>query len=71
MVYFLVLLIINKKFCSCYISIIIYLMFFIKSRTGNGKISASGGNGVAGGGGGRVAIDVFSHHDDPKFFVHG
>lgn len=42
-----------------------------KCRTGNGRISASGGNGFAGGGGGRVSINVFSRHDDLKFFVHG
>ncbi|EEF48140.1 conserved hypothetical protein [Ricinus communis] len=40
-------------------------------KTGNGKLSASGGNGFAGGGGGRVAINVFSRHDDTEFFVHG
>lgn len=44
---------------------------FYKSRTGNGKISASGGNGFAGGGGGRVSINVFSRHDDTVFLVHG
>lgn len=43
----------------------------MKSRTGNGKISASGGNGFAGGGGGRVSIDVFSRHDETEVFVHG
>lgn len=44
---------------------------FLLSRTGGGKISASGGNGFAGGGGGRVSVEVFSRHDDPEFFVHG
>ncbi|CAI9100492.1 OLC1v1037607C1 [Oldenlandia corymbosa var. corymbosa] len=39
--------------------------------TGNGKFSASGGNGFAGGGGGRVSVDAFSRHDDPIFLVHG
>ncbi|OVA14460.1 hypothetical protein BVC80_1361g12 [Macleaya cordata] len=39
---------------------------------GNGKISASGGNGFAGGGGGRVSVNVFSRHDDdPEILVHG
>ncbi|XP_019051661.1 PREDICTED: uncharacterized protein LOC104588235 [Nelumbo nucifera] len=38
---------------------------------GNGRISASGGNGFGGGGGGRVSIDIYSRHDDPKIFVHG
>ncbi|VAH03176.1 unnamed protein product [Triticum turgidum subsp. durum] len=38
---------------------------------GGGKISACGGNGLSGGGGGRVSIDVFSRHDDTCFFVHG
>lgn len=42
-----------------------------KCRTGDGKISASGGNGLAGGGGGRISIDVFSRHDDVEFLVHG
>lgn len=41
------------------------------NRTGSGKICASGGNGFAGGGGGRVSVDVFSRHDDPIFLVHG
>ena len=41
------------------------------SRTGNGIISACGGNGFAGGGGGRVSVDVFSRHDEPKIYVHG
>uniref|UniRef100_M8BRJ1 DUF8003 domain-containing protein n=1 Tax=Aegilops tauschii TaxID=37682 RepID=M8BRJ1_AEGTA len=40
-------------------------------RHGAGKISASGGNGLAGGGGGRVSINVFSRHDDTQIFVHG
>ncbi|KAJ9167907.1 hypothetical protein P3X46_019497 [Hevea brasiliensis] len=43
----------------------------MRNSTGTGKISASGGNGFAGGGGGRVAINVFSRHDDTDFFVHG
>ncbi|KAL5654052.1 hypothetical protein ACJX0J_033371, partial [Zea mays] len=38
---------------------------------GGGKISASGGDGLAGGGGGRVSINVFSRHDDTQIFVHG
>ena len=42
-----------------------------KNRSGNGNLSASGGNGFAGGGGGRVSVNVFSRHDDPKFLVHG
>ncbi|CAL5435672.1 unnamed protein product [Camellia sinensis] len=40
-------------------------------QTGGGRISACGGSGFAGGGGGRVSVDVFSRHDDPKIFVHG
>ncbi|XAR70820.1 hypothetical protein NMG60_11027825 [Bertholletia excelsa] len=46
---------------------------FIKARkmVGSGRVSACGGNGFAGGGGGRVSVDVFSRHDDPKIFVHG
>lgn len=43
----------------------------MKCRTGSGKVSASGGNGFAGGGGGRVSVDVFSRHDEPIFLVHG
>lgn len=41
------------------------------SRTGSGIITAAGGNGFAGGGGGRVSINVFSRHDETDFFVHG
>lgn len=47
----------------------IYL--YLKSRTGGGSISACGGNGFAGGGGGRVSVDIYSRHDDPQIFVHG
>jgi hypothetical protein len=43
----------------------------VKNRTGSGRISATGGNGFAGGGGGRVSIHVFSRHDDTQIFVHG
>lgn len=43
----------------------------MKCRTGSGRISACGGNGYAGGGGGRVSVDVFSRHDEPGIFVHG
>lgn len=43
----------------------------MKSRTGSGRISAAGGNGFAGGGGGRVSINVFSRHDDAQFLIHG
>ncbi|MED6146912.1 hypothetical protein PIB30_039140 [Stylosanthes scabra] len=39
--------------------------------TGTGTISATGGAGFAGGGGGRVSIDVFSRHDNTRFFIHG
>jgi len=46
-------------------------VFLLKSRTGSGMISACGGNGFAGGGGGRVSVDVFSRHDEPKIYVHG
>ena len=45
--------------------------YCVKSRTGSGTISASGGDGFAGGGGGRVSVDVFSRHDEPVFLVHG
>lgn len=43
----------------------------MKSRTGSGIISACGGSGFAGGGGGRVSVDIFSRHDEPQIFVHG
>ncbi|XP_062090955.1 uncharacterized protein LOC133797151 isoform X2 [Humulus lupulus] len=39
--------------------------------TGSGRISAAGGNGFAGGGGGRVSINVFSRHDTTQFLIHG
>lgn len=47
------------------------VFFYSKGRTGSGMISACGGNGFAGGGGGRVSVDVFSRHDEPKIYVHG
>lgn len=40
-------------------------------RTGSGKISACGGNGFAGGGGGRISVNVASRHDDPIISAHG
>lgn len=43
----------------------------MKCRIGSGQISACGGNGFAGGGGGRVAVDVFSRHEDPVIFAYG
>lgn len=48
-----------------------FICFILKTRTGSGLISSCGGNGLAGGGGGRVSVDVFSRHDDPKIYVHG
>ncbi|KAL8522147.1 hypothetical protein ACS0TY_012337 [Phlomoides rotata] len=46
---------------------------FIKAykMIGIGRISACGGIGYAGGGGGRVSVDIFSRHDDPVISVHG
>ncbi|XP_077212654.1 uncharacterized protein LOC143847765 isoform X1 [Tasmannia lanceolata] len=46
---------------------------YIKAQKmrGSGMISASGGSGLAGGSGGRISIDIFSRHDDPKIMVHG
>ncbi|OIW14573.1 hypothetical protein TanjilG_32915 [Lupinus angustifolius] len=38
---------------------------------GSGRISACGGDGFAGGGGGRVSVEVFSRHEEPKIYVHG
>lgn len=43
----------------------------MKFRIGIGRITASGGNGFAGGGGGRISVDIFSRHDDPVIAVHG
>lgn len=45
--------------------------FLTKCRTGNGRISACGGDGFAGGGGGRVSVDIFSRHDEPEIFAYG
>lgn len=47
------------------------LPFLTKCRTGIGRISACGGDGFAGGGGGRVSVDIFSRHDEPEIFVYG
>lgn len=49
----------------------IYHISSVKSRTGSGRISACGGDGFGGGGGGRVSVDIFSRHDEPKIAVHG
>lgn len=46
-------------------------LILVENRTGSGRISAAGGDGFAGGGGGRVSINVFSRHDHTQFFVHG
>lgn len=56
---------------SIYLGVILIHFFHVKSRIGSGRISACGGNGFAGGGGGRVSVDIFSRHDDPKVLVHG
>ncbi|KAM0066302.1 hypothetical protein Hdeb2414_s0002g00047121 [Helianthus debilis subsp. tardiflorus] len=42
-----------------------------KNRTGSGILSASGGNGFAGGAGGRISVNVFSRHDDQTIVAHG
>ncbi|XP_058073877.1 uncharacterized protein LOC131222728 isoform X2 [Magnolia sinica] len=34
-------------------------------------MSASGGNGLAGGGGGRIAVDTYGRHDDIEILFHG
>lgn len=63
-----------RKTCtqvSIYPGVILIHFFHVKSRIGSGRISACGGNGLAGGGGGRVSVDIFSRHDDPKVLVHG
>ncbi|KAL4332007.1 hypothetical protein GQ457_07G044890 [Hibiscus cannabinus] len=49
----------------------IYIKAYKNSRTGSGRISACGGNGFGGGGGGRVSVDIFSRHDEPKIYVYG
>lgn len=51
--------------------IILLLNSCVASRTGSGKVCASGGDGFGGGGGGRISVDVFGRHDDPIFSVHG
>lgn len=43
----------------------------MKCRIGTGSISACGGNGFAGGGGGRVSVNIFSRHDEPEISVNG
>lgn len=43
----------------------------MKSETGSGKLSASRGNGFAGGGGGRVSVNVIRRHDISSFSVQG
>lgn len=48
-----------------------FFFFLEMIRIGSGIITACGGNGFAGGGGGRVSVDVFSRHDEPKIYVHG
>eukprot|EP01018_Ginkgo_biloba_P007464 Gb_18852 [translate_table: standard] len=40
-------------------------------RKGTGTVSASGGTGWAGGGGGRIAIDCYSRQESVKIMVHG
>ena len=49
----------------------VFAKFLVERRTGSGRISVAGGNGFAGGGGGRVSINVFSRHDVLQFFTHG
>lgn len=58
------------KYCNGQNHVVADCSFF-KNRTGSGRISAIGGNGFAGGGGGRVSVNAFSRHDDPVFLVHG
>lgn len=59
--------------CKCLLACMNFLTitFLLEDRTGSGWISACGGNGFAGGGGGRISIDVFSRHDDTEYFIHG
>lgn len=40
-------------------------------RTGDGTISAAGGNGWGGGGGGRISVDCYSIQQDVTITVHG
>lgn len=63
----------GKSVTPVYVYKILYTIIchFVKSRIGSGWIGACGGDGFAGGGGGRISVDVFSRHDDPKIFVHG
>lgn len=46
-------------------------MFCVKCRSGTGRISACGGSGFAGGGGGRVSVVVFSWHHEPVVDIYG
>ena len=52
-------------------SVDLTMLFLGKCRTGSGIISACGGSGFAGGGGGRISVDIFSRHDDPVISVYG
>ena len=46
-------------------------LFNVKCGAGVGHISACGGSGFAGGGGGRVSVHVYSWHYEPPVYVHG
>ena len=72
----------NPYSCLLWISIYFYLrkiwssvdlttLLLVKCRTGSGSISACGGSGFAGGGGGRISVDIFSRHDEPVISAYG
>lgn len=46
-------------------------MFLLLDRQGFGTISAAGGRGRAGGGGGRISVYGYSNQEDVKVTVHG
>lgn len=55
----------------CTISWLCLVKVLSQCRTGKGSLSTSGGDGFAGGGGGRLSIDVYGRHDSLKIYCHG
>lgn len=46
-------------------------MLLLLDRQGYGTISAAGGRGRAGGGGGRISVYGYSNQENVKVTVHG